>query len=516
MRSSRTSRIAGGLTIGYFHTGVTTIVGLWLTPFLLRNLDQHDYGLWLLTAQLLFFLGLTDFGIVALVPREVAFATGRMGGTLSDDLRHFVGETMRLLLWQLPVVATAGLVMWWLVSARWPGLSGPLAVVIATFVVMFPLRIFQAVLQGLQDLALLAGTQLVAWIMGTVLTVALVEAGAGLYALATGWGCTLVVSAALAWWRLRGRFPEALPQRLSVLTFTTARARFGRGVWIIVSQIAQVLLNGTDLIVIGAVLGPAAVVPYACTGKLVTLLANQPQLLMQTALPALSELRASVPRARMFEVSTSLSQLLLIVSGAIACTVLPVNAPFVSWWVGPERFSGAGLTALLVVGMLVRHWNVGAIYTLFSCRRERRIAITGTIDGLVGLAAMLLLVPRLGILGAALGSLIGNLTVSVPANLRALAQEEDVSIFEVLRPLHYWMVRFAVVFVTALATTALLPASGLGWGIVAAALVATAYVVLMWPVLVKPPLGSVLAPRLQPWLVSISGWSRRLAGLPVR
>ena len=93
--------------------------------------------------------------------------------------------------------------------------------------------------------------------------------------------------------------------RLPSLSLHAARAHLGRGVWISVSQIAQILVNGTDLLVIGALLGPAAVVPYACTGKLVTLLANQPQLFMQTALPALSELRASVPRARMFQVSTA-------------------------------------------------------------------------------------------------------------------------------------------------------------------------------------------------------------------
>ena len=56
--------------------------------------------------------------------------------------------------------------------------------------------------------------------------------------------------------------------------------------------------------VIGALLGPAAVVPYACTAKLVTLLGNQPQLFMQMAVPALSELRA-VSRERLFQVSTS-------------------------------------------------------------------------------------------------------------------------------------------------------------------------------------------------------------------
>ena len=46
--SSRTRRFVGGLSVGYLHTAIVTIVGLWLTPYLLRHLEQHDYGLWLL------------------------------------------------------------------------------------------------------------------------------------------------------------------------------------------------------------------------------------------------------------------------------------------------------------------------------------------------------------------------------------------------------------------------------------------------------------------------------------
>ena len=428
MTASRTRRFVGGLSVGYLHTAIVTIVGLWLTPYLLRNLEQHDYGLWLLTAQILFYLALTDVGIVALLPREVAFKTGRAGETLADDLRHLVGETTRLVFWQVPFVALVGLATWWLVSAEWPALGGPFAVVVLTFVLTFPLRILPAVLQGLQDLTFLGGAQLTAWIGGTILTVALVETGLGIHALAAGWACTQILGAGLAWWRLSRRFPGTLPSRLPSLPLHAARAHLARGVWISVSQVAQVLLNGTDLLVIGALLGPAAVVPYACTGKLLTLLANQPQLFMQTALPALSELRASVPRARMFQVSTAMSQLLLISSGAIACVVLTINGPFVSWWVGPDRFAGPALTGLLVLGMLLRHWNVAAVYTLFCFGHERRLAITTAVDGLVGLVAMLLLVPWLGMHGAALGSLIGTAGISLPGNLRALAREEGVSL----------------------------------------------------------------------------------------
>ena len=105
MTASRTRRLLAGVSVGYLNTIVVTVVGLWLTPYLLRHLDQHDYGLWLVCAQMLFYLSLTDVGVVALLPREVAFTTGRGGATTHDDLRQLVGATTRLVFWQLPIVA---------------------------------------------------------------------------------------------------------------------------------------------------------------------------------------------------------------------------------------------------------------------------------------------------------------------------------------------------------------------------------------------------------------------------
>ena len=200
-----------------------------------------------------------------------------------------------------------------------------------------------------------------------------------------------------------------------------------------------------------------------------------------------------------------MSQFLLISSGAIACVVLTVNGPFVSWWVGPDRFAGSGLTALLVLGMLLRHWNVTAVYTLFCFGHERRLAITTAADGLVGLLAMLLLVPWLGLHGAALGSLIGTVAVSLPGNLRALAREEGVSLGAAIRPLRPWFGRFVLAFGAVLLAVAWWPDQRLLERALLGSLVALLYAMLMLPVLLRPPLGAMLAPRLRPWLALIPG-----------
>ena len=515
MAEGRAQRLIGGLGLGYLQTAATVLVGLWLTPFLLRQLGSHDYGLWLLGTQVVFYLGLMDLGIVALIPREVASASGLPDGDRVTAIAERIGQTARVVLWQLPAVALAGAVVVWLLPPEWALLRGPIGLVVLVFVAAFPFRVFIAVLQGLQDLAFVGTTQLVSWLAGTVVTIAGIFAGFGLYSLTFGWVATQIVSAGMAWIRLMRTFPEVLPRQLPSLTLAALRQQIGRGAWISVSQLAQVLLSGTDLVVIGKLLGPEAVVPYACTGKLITMLANQPQMFMQLALPALSELRSSASRDRLFEVSRSMTQMMLLASGAIVAVVLATNQAFVTWWVGEKQFAGVALTVLLLAGMLLRHLNTTAVYALFCFGNERRLALTAIAEGVGSTSATFALVPMLGVYGAALGPLVATALISLPNNLRALAREEGTSATSLLTPLVPWLARMSVL----LTAVAILPfavgLNGLMALVIASVGVAAAYMATMMPVLRRPPLGPMLSASLQPWAVRAPLFVRRLAGQPV-
>jgi O-antigen/teichoic acid export membrane protein len=506
MSSRRLSRFVGGLGLGYLHTLVVLVVGLWLTPFLLRRLGTHDYGLWLLASQVLVYLALMDLGVVALVPREVAFAQGA-----GEPVAGVVRRTISLVMWQTPIVLVAAVAAVWLLPAEWAAMRRPFAIVAAGFVLAFPMRVFTALLQGLQDLAFLGGVQLAAWAAGTVTTVALVYTGAGLYALAAGWAVSQLLPAFVAWRRVARAFPDALPGRIGAPSWQEARRSLGRGTWISVAQIAQVLLSGTDLVVVGKLLGPEAIVPYACTGKLMNLLANQPQLFMQMALPALSELRGSAARTRLFDVSRSMTQLMLLASGAIVAVVLVVNQPFVDWWVGGTRFGGTALTALLLAGMLVRHVNVTIVYTLFCFGYERRLAVTSIAEGAAGVALMWLLVPRFGLAGAAVGMLLSTLMVSVPANVIALAREQGGSPWAFGASIAPWFARFSAVAAGTVMLTRALGPSGLLAALPLALAAGAGYLAVMIPELRRAPLGPMLRARLQPWLPRVPRLARRFA-----
>jgi O-antigen/teichoic acid export membrane protein len=201
------------------------------------------------------------------------------------------------------------------------------------------------------------------------------------------------------------------------LAWSDAKAWLTQGAWVSVSQIANAFLISTDVLIIERTLGAAAAVPYACTFKLAQVLAHQPNLIMQAAGPALSELRASNARARLIEVCSALTQLTLLLSGAVAVGVLAVNDGFVRWWVGAERWGGNLLTGLLLAAMVLRHWNATATYSIFCFGYERRISLTTFADGAVTVLASAFLVDKLGLIGAPLGSLVGVLLIGNASEL---------------------------------------------------------------------------------------------------
>jgi O-antigen/teichoic acid export membrane protein len=494
---SRSKRFLSSVGLSYMYQGLVMAVGLWLTPFMLKRIGQHDYGLWLVGAQILSYLMMLDFGVVALLPRETAYATGRAGGIVehAKDLPRIVGETASVVMCQMPVVIAAVLLVWFLMPQAWHGFRGPITLALAIFTVMFPLRIFQAVLEGLQDLRFIGRVQILVWAISTGLMIVLILSGWGLYSLAASWSAAQLVSAGIMIFRVKHYFPSVLPDRIPRLTKSGLYDHFSRGFWVSLSQVAQPLLNGSDVLVIGKVFGPSMVVPYSCTSKLISVLSNQPNLLMQAAMPGLSELKTGESRERIFKATTALGQALLMLSGALACVVLVVNRGFVNWWVGPKQYGGATLTGLITVVMLLRHWNTTASYATFCFGYERRLAIATILDAIVTVGASIILVQRLGLIGAPIGAIVGVCGVSLPLNLSALCREVGVSFKELLMPLWPWFWRFLIVAGLAVVAGRFCVSLNLVQTATVSAIAALIYVAVMIQPSQQSALGSYLNPR---------------------
>lgn len=346
---SRTRSFFGGAVFAYIYQASAMAVGLWLTPFYIRTLGANGYGIWLVGLQALTFLLLCDFGIIAVAARDVARASGlEQSEPGSNHLALLIGQTIKVVLLQTLLVALVALGVFVFRPASASGLRGPIALVLAAFVLSYPLRMFPAVLQGLQDLKFLGQLRLSLWAVATAIGVVLLIFGAGYYALAAGWCVQQIGHDLGAFLRMRRIRPELVSVDVWKEAGPLRWRWFTRGFWVSVGQGAFWLLSGTDLLIIARAFGPATVVIYSCTAKLVTVLQNQPQTLAGVALPGLSQMKTAESRERILQATTSLTQAMLLLAGAVFCIVFATNQQFVTTWLGAGFFGGMTLTALIL------------------------------------------------------------------------------------------------------------------------------------------------------------------------
>ncbi|AWM39605.1 hypothetical protein GobsT_20500 [Gemmata obscuriglobus] len=479
---SRTAKIARALTIGYGFQITVAIAGLMLTPFMLSRLGSVDYGRWLVAGQVLALMSLLDLGVTAVLPREVARAVGAV---------EPVGEVVRRARWlvwfQTPVVALAAIAVWMGVAFVRPELGEPLAIVLVGFVVQFPLRLYGAVLAGLQDLAFGSAIAAGAWAVTTVVSVGLVMAGYGLVALSVGWTAGQVAAVLATWMRVRMRFPAAQgvsgwPGRASLVRL------IGPSLWTSIRQVSQLLLNGVELIVLGWVAGPTVVVAYVCTTKIVSLVNNQPYLLAISSLPAVAELHAAGNRERVWRACRALGLGMGMVSGLLMLAVLALNAAFVPLWVGPAQYVGPTVTFLAVVAMFVRHMACASGVVLAALRFDALMAVMGLLDGLVFVLSAALWVYLLGPVGVPLGSLTAACLVNGPVTLYVLRTGFGLAPVEVFRWLAPLIVRLAAVLIPFVAFGYSSMASDPAAAGVVAAVGFIVYAFALYPLLGRDPL----------------------------
>src|SRR5689334_23133997 len=150
--------------------GVATVVaaasGIVVTARIVKTLGPATWGQWVIGAQVLTYLTLVDFGIVALLPREVAALRGRFGTTGGPAVRALLASAIRAGLGQALLVAVVAVPAALWVPQVDAALRPVLVCCVAVFALCFPLRAFAAHLHGIQDAVAIGSITVVANVAG--------------------------------------------------------------------------------------------------------------------------------------------------------------------------------------------------------------------------------------------------------------------------------------------------------------------------------------------------------------
>lgn len=180
---------------------------------------------------------------------------------------------------------------------------------------------------------------------------------------------------------------------------------------LLVTSGAQILLKRTDVLMLGGLLGPAAVAPYVAAVAISELALAAIRATNVASSPMLSELHACDQREALRRVVALESALVLVASAVLAAGALAAGPVLLAWY-GEGFDAGYTPLVLLVAGTALSALlgPVGAVMTMTGHQRAamRLIGVTLALNA----ALNLLLVPAFGAAGAAAATatstLLGN------------------------------------------------------------------------------------------------------------
>ena len=277
----------------------TAAIALFLTPYVIARIGQDAFGLWALSNLLVGYLSVADFGIQSSLVRQIAYARP------AEDPRQLDRIVSTSVLFYLGLFALTAPIAY--LAAPWitdlftvpPEMYSDAEFVVAlTAAFIFysiATAVFTSILPGLQRMD-----------YSNQLTIAssLVNLGATVFVLESGWGvrglvaCGLVVkgiTAAVSWVVVRRLYP----------TFRVSFADYSWDVWkelfsfgwkIQVSRICELLTFTFDRIFLSIYGGVAALGRYQPAVQVATQTRMLPHLMVMAALPYASELSAMQDR----------------------------------------------------------------------------------------------------------------------------------------------------------------------------------------------------------------------------
>ena len=501
---SRIRKAAITAAFTYVQFGLAIASGIILVPLTLHYLGARSWGLWLASGELLGYAGMTDLGILGVLPWMIAEADGR-GDRMA--MRRLVGHGVWLGAGVALAYAAVAALLWaFLPSAlRFTDadrqlVSAPFMLLVSANAISHPFRVFRATIGGLQDAWFNGVMSIVQSSLTIAITATLLVKGMGLYALAFAAGLPPIVVFALCLGRLKAIAPDLMTGwKMPNFAETRHLLTNGTGTWL--GALGWQMLASTNAIVIAYLGRPEWVPIYNCTAKLSLMTTQLVWVPPDSALVALAQLhgeRRGVERLR--HVVLMMLRLHLLLSGAALCGILAFNPAFVTWWVGSAFFGGLGLSTLVAVGVVLYSLSHGLVTTASVIGQRMKVGIAAIVNGAVQIALALALGRFWSLNGIAAAGLLASLLTSVPAGVVLLRPSTELSAGHLMKELiGPWLARASAFFAAAAVAGLFSQELGLMLSGVVAALICGGYVWHMRPLYV----GLTLNARLAEWLVRV-------------
>jgi O-antigen/teichoic acid export membrane protein len=414
VRRSRVGTSARTVALALRSSAVRLVVEvpmiLLVLPFILATVTTERYGLWATFASLLTLGGLIDAGIRVEVTRRVGAAHGT-GDPAA--LQRAVGEGLTLLVGLAVVIAVGGAALGPVVLGLTFPDGAPVHLgalyggVLALLCLSVLSGVLFGVLRGLQRPDIEAYGAIAGLLTAGLSSVLLLVAGLGVWALYGAALLSYVVRVVVQYAGVRLLAPglRLRPARLHRGGRRTTASLTGLA---LLTQVPEVVNAQWDKLVLSRYAGSENVAQYELGSSLGLQSRALALLPLLPLLAAMSELRERDPAGR-DELFERLSRISASIGAVVLLGVAAFAPSFFLAWLGPGYADAAAVARLVALGMLVGLVAAPWVSYALAERWHDAPAASAVLLMAVNAVVTVVLVPRIGLLGAVCGSLAGNL-----------------------------------------------------------------------------------------------------------
>jgi O-antigen/teichoic acid export membrane protein len=425
-RDSVPRLVAKNIGGDYVAIAVNILIGLFMLPFNVSHLGESTYGLWVLAASFMTYFSVLDLGYGSAQSKFAAQYRARRDTAAINQ----IVSTLFFLFVGIAAAAYAAVVLAAFNLERLLNISPDQAtlgqnvvlIVGLTVAAGFPASVFGGVVNGFQRSYSNAINSVTTSIVTALVNVAVLLAGYGLVPLVAS---TTVVR--LASYVLYAHSAYRVFPPLSVRWHNVRKSRLrevtGFSAFLLLSKVAGKINFTSNTMVIGAIMGPAAITSWAVAHRLSDVIRLLTGVLTRWTFPMIVDYKARNNVARLREMLLHGTRLSMAAVIPLASVTVVLAGPIINAWVGPEFAESVPVLYVLATIVTIGTASTPTWTLLKGTGYHRSLAKWSLISAVTNLAISLVLVRRFGLVGVAVGSLIPMAIMNGAARIPTACRE---------------------------------------------------------------------------------------------
>jgi O-antigen/teichoic acid export membrane protein len=435
------------LIFNYSNIIFNLITGVFLVPFYLRKIPLDAYGSFLAAVAIATLIGLLEFGLSMVLTQRLARSYARSEWSDFRQLTHN-GLVAATLLASVTCLITLTLAPWVpditkTVATHTSDLRSAFLLLGFAAASNIYLNLFGSIFQAMLKAGTLGAINLISALIG-ILTVAF---GFTLYGTLTSiaagtivrvGGATVLLTGAALFTLWKG---ELLPQRVPI---KEAAKLLRACVPIFIGGVAKSVAENTQNLLLANAVSPSAIAVLALTQKAL-------QVCNMVLAPIGSSIYSNLTQIKEKTDALYFSSLLgisirghFLASVLLVATALTFNEPFVTLWVGADKFGGLELSLLQGVAMLIVTRFSFFSFLIYSTGEFKKPLILETSYSLTKIVLILSLIHPLGLYAIPLADILAGFVFLYILCNRQIAPHVRTSSFGSGLYLNGW-IEFAIV-----------------------------------------------------------------------